>query len=207
MDGLLSRSRVLNSSIFGAGGKNPMEDWNNETLTYQNVQVFPDRVSLVGTVTGSGWIISLGTTSTPEDIALHVDGSPFLGDYFSDEVVEVNLGVLLMKRYESSFDYYSQTADSNIVVYLEGDDYEQGTLKVLTDAVAKTATTTVINVTGEGWFYGGYSRGNGTTLTIDGTDVISDQPTRIITALVKFSSSLLVKNEAGTRVFFPYTLI
>lgn len=187
------------------GGKNPLKDWLNETSAYENSQG-TISTTLVGSVTGAGWIIALHTTSTPNDMALHVDGSPYLGDNGNNEVVEVDGNLLIMKRYETGFDYYSETTNTNMVVYLEGDKFEEAVMKVLTDYVTETSSTTVVNVTGEGWFYGGYSRGNGTTLTIDSVNIFSDLDIRWLTTLVKFNSSLLVENEPVTRVSFHYTL-
>ena len=209
MDGLLSQSRVLNSSIFGAGGKNPMEDWLNPTSKYAEVDPNIDiATSLVGSVTGSGWIVFIGTESTPNDIALHIDGSAYLGNHSTDKFVEINRGVLTMIRYESGFAFYSDGgAGTNLLVYIEGDEFEKGELKLFIDYPSLSTNTTVLNVTGEGWFHGGYNRGNGMSLDIDGVNLFTNKRMAQFAALVKFNSSLKIDVQLNARQWFTYTLL
>jgi len=192
------------------GGANPMEQWLNTTSVGDTSS--PEGLAPTSRiiVNGSGWIVGLGNPSAiQDDFTLKVDGVGIIGDGLQSVCNKADeSGVLVMIRYESSFEYkdYDNTFT---IFYVEGDVFEEATPKIASNSATGAATNEKINVTGEGWFYGGAARGRFVRIVIDGVEVTSGLDMESMVCMFKFNASLLLLDSqaTGSGTYYSYTLL
>ncbi len=193
------------------GGANPMEDWKNTSSAYSegfNV----GTLSLKASIVGAGWIIAIANPSSNGNFSIKIDGSDFIGVQASNLACALpqRSTSVLMARFETGFEYYDTGGTTYQIFYVLGDKYEEGVLKVATNAASASTTNLKINVTGEGWFYGGHSNSGDTRFVIDSTEVETGRDMVGIGAVVKFNTSLqlyFVSGSGTSQIFYTYTLL
>lgn len=210
-EGFVSKVNRWETGMEGAGVKNPMNDWSLTTTSFDEASNVNSPISR-GSVTGSGWIVGITNgNSSNGSMTLFVDGSPYIGDTSGNLMANHrgDSGSLVMIRYETGFEFFSNLSGLMNIFYVEGDVFEEAIPKVLSDN-SVSATNLKVNVTGEGWFYGGMANSQGIRIVIDGVDASSGDRMNSIIAMFKFNNSLQIytASSSGTsQCYFTYTLI
>jgi hypothetical protein len=202
-----------NFILTPSGGANPMDDWLSATSAADGEDtggVLTSRVS----VSGRGWITAIFNGDLAANFfSIKIDGVDFIGTVSTGGrlICEGYAGNLIMARFESSFEVLSGNAGRTYVSYVLGDKLDEAIPKLFSDNSDVSCPNTLINVTGEGWFYGGNSRNFGTQLEVDGTTLLAGKLMGHFDCLFKFSSSFKILSStyfgASNQNYYTYTLL
>jgi hypothetical protein len=185
----------------GGANKDSITQYLNDTYyTSRAVTGYTQRLS----VSGKGWVIGLSNAnnSTADQVTVIIDG-------VSKTIILPTKGaVYLMIRYESSFILQSNSNYAACAYTVDGIDksIEKGTLNIYSPVTTPAATTTVLDVTGEGMLFmvGGDNNAITTAdIIIDGVSIMLDKGIGGMLCLnMTFKSSLLVKSDGSIVISY-----